>query len=261
MISPKQFPIAQKETDGEKDMADVGKNIKKIRKEKNLTQDDLAERLHCTRQTISNYENGKSEPNIELLIEIAGVLDVEVNDLIYGLKKKENRRKHKAKTVIVLMAAIIMLAATELLMPAARRYAQIHFALEPNLFLRITFRPIALTLFGWGLVDTIMELFEIPMEKASYRKFARFAYYVLLVGVSVLILVTLWMGVEMVWSWYMSDKILKVRDSFSSFDIPHLIPGALQRVIFEIYLFSNGAEVWYCPLLGAAFAACKKMKN
>ena len=55
-------------------MAEVGKNIKKIRKEKNLTQDDLAERLYCTRQTISNYENGKSEPNIALLVEIEKVL-------------------------------------------------------------------------------------------------------------------------------------------------------------------------------------------
>lgn len=126
-------------------MADVGKNIKEIRKEKNLTQDDLAERLHCTRQTISNYENGKSEPHIELLVEIAGVLDVEVNDLI--------------------------------------------------------------------------------------------------------------------WSWYMKNKIMKVQDSFSSSDIPHLIPMALEQVVFDIYLFSNGAEVWYCPLLGVAFAACRKMKN
>ena len=40
-------------------MAEVGKHIKEIRKEKNLTQDDLAERLHCTRQTISNYETEK----------------------------------------------------------------------------------------------------------------------------------------------------------------------------------------------------------
>ena len=39
-------------------MAEVGKNIKKIRKEKNLTQDDLAERLYCTRQTISNCASG-----------------------------------------------------------------------------------------------------------------------------------------------------------------------------------------------------------
>lgn len=241
-------------------MADVGKNIKKIRKEKNLTQDDLAERLHCTRQTISNYENGKSEPNIELLIEIAGVLDVEVNDLIYGLKKKANRRKQKAKAVIILMAGVIMLAAIALLMPAAEN-AWRRFDIYPKFLLRITFRPIALTLFGWGLAEIITELFEIPMKKAVYRKFARFAYYVLLVCVSVLVLVTLWMGVEMVWSWYMSDKILKVQDSFCFSDIPHLIPATLERIVFEIYIFGNGSEAWYCPLLGAAFAACRKMKN
>lgn len=79
----------------EKDMADVGKNIKKIRKEKNLTQDELAKRLHCTRQTVSNYENGKSEPGIDLLIEIAGVLEVQINDLIYGPKKKRIGRNKR----------------------------------------------------------------------------------------------------------------------------------------------------------------------
>lgn len=95
-------------------MADVGKNIKKIRKEKNLTQDELAERLHCTRQTVSNYENGKSEPGIDLLIEIASVLGVEINDLIYGLKKKEDRHKQKVTAVIILAAAVIMLIVTAL---------------------------------------------------------------------------------------------------------------------------------------------------
>ncbi|MDE6845477.1 MAG: helix-turn-helix domain-containing protein [Lachnospiraceae bacterium] len=241
-------------------MADVGKNIKKIRKEKNFTQEDLAERLHCTRQTISNYENGKSAPDIELLIEIAGVLDVEVNDLIYGLKKKENRRKQKAAAVIILVTAIVMLAVIALLMPAAKN-AQKIFNMYPNFLLRVTFRPIALTLFGWGLVETLIELFEIPMEKVMYKKFARFAYYVLLVCMSVLIFVTLWMGVEMVCEWYMSDKIMKVQDSFSSSDIPHLIPGALEKAVLNIYIFGNGAETWYCPLLGVAFAVCRKIKN
>lgn len=241
-------------------MADVGKNIKKIRKEKNFTQEDLAERLHCTRQTISNYENGKSEPDIELLIEIAGVLGVEVNDLIYGPKKKQNRCRQKVAAVIILVTAIIMLASIALLMPAAENERKI-FNMYPDFLLRITFRPIALTLLGWGLVETFIELFEIPMKKAMYRKFVHFAYYVLLVCMSALILVTLWMGVEMVWEWYMSDKIMKVQDTFSSSDIPHLIPSALEKAVFYIYIFGNGAEGWYCPLLGAAFAICRKIKD
>lgn len=242
-------------------MADVGKNIKKIRKEKNLTQEELAECLHCTRQTISNYENGKSEPNIELLIEIARVLEVEVNDLIYGLKKKENRRRQKMTAVIILAAAIIILVAIALLEPAARHYAQVHFAVYPNVLLHLTLRPIALTLFGWGLVETVMELFGISMDQLKYRRPACFAYYVLFVCVSVLFLVTLWMGVHMAWSWYMEERIRQLRDSFSSSDIPRLIPLALEKAVVDVYLFSNGAETWYCPLLGAAFAACRKMKN
>lgn len=127
-------------------MADVGKNIKKIRKEKNLTQDELAERLHCTRQTVSNYENGKSEPGIDLLIEIASVLGVEINDLIYGLKKKEDRHKQKVTAVIILAAAVIMLIVTALWVPAAKSYRQTQFLIYPFWLLRMTLYPIALTL-------------------------------------------------------------------------------------------------------------------
>lgn len=41
-------------------MRDIGKNIREIRQRKNLTQDQLAQRLFVTRQTISNYETGDS---------------------------------------------------------------------------------------------------------------------------------------------------------------------------------------------------------
>lgn len=41
-------------------MRDIGKNIKYLREEKHLTQDQLAERLFVTRQTVSNYETGDS---------------------------------------------------------------------------------------------------------------------------------------------------------------------------------------------------------
>ncbi len=242
-------------------MADVGKNIRKIRKEKNLTQDELAERLHCTRQTISNYENGKSEPGIDLLVEIAGVLEVKVNDLIYGLKKKENRRKQKVVSVIVLVSAIIMLIVIALLEPAAKRYAQTRFILAPGFLLNMTFRPIALALLGWEFVETVMELFEIPMEKVKYKKIACVAYYILLLCLLALTLITLWMGADMAWEWYMSVQIMKVQDSWSSSDIPHLIPEALRKVVLYTCVIVNGTGVGCYPFLGAALAVCRKMKK
>ncbi|MGI6001911.1 MAG: helix-turn-helix transcriptional regulator [Candidatus Merdisoma sp.] len=41
-------------------MANVGKNIRRLRNEKRMTQDELAEKLFVSRQTISNYETGVS---------------------------------------------------------------------------------------------------------------------------------------------------------------------------------------------------------
>ena len=55
-------------------MRDIGKNIREIRQRKNLTQDQLAQRLFVTRQTISNYETGRSRPDIETLLALALVL-------------------------------------------------------------------------------------------------------------------------------------------------------------------------------------------
>ena len=72
-------------------MAKVGKNISKQRIQQGMTQDTLAEKLHVSRQTVSNYETGKSYPDIDMLVNIAEVLNVEIQILIYGevVKKKQ----------------------------------------------------------------------------------------------------------------------------------------------------------------------------
>ena len=53
-------------------MGDIGKNIRALRMRKKLSQDQLAQILHVTRQTISNYETGRSRPDVEMLAELAG---------------------------------------------------------------------------------------------------------------------------------------------------------------------------------------------
>ena len=48
-------------------MRDIGANIRRARTRRHLTQDDLAQTVHTTRQTISNYETGRSRPDVETL--------------------------------------------------------------------------------------------------------------------------------------------------------------------------------------------------
>ncbi len=66
----------------------VGKNIKRYREEKKITQDELAEKLCVTRQAISNWEREKTEPDIEALNKLACALEVSVEEIIYGEKQK-----------------------------------------------------------------------------------------------------------------------------------------------------------------------------
>lgn len=67
-------------------MADVFKNIKKLRLSAGMTQDELAAKLHVTRQAVSNWENGKTQPDLAMLRNIANVFDTNEMELIYGKK-------------------------------------------------------------------------------------------------------------------------------------------------------------------------------
>ncbi len=90
-------------------MSRISKNIKKVRTEKNLTQDALAEKIHVTRQAISNWETGKTRPDIDSLLTIAEVLGVQMEELIYGEKKEEleNKDKAKKKSIIKILLGIV----------------------------------------------------------------------------------------------------------------------------------------------------------
>lgn len=57
-------------------------NLKALRKQKGLTQEELAIRLNVVRQTVSKWESGRSVPDADILLKIADVLDVSISDLL-----------------------------------------------------------------------------------------------------------------------------------------------------------------------------------
>ncbi len=58
-------------------------NIKELRKNKNLRQEDLAEKLGVTRQTIIAIENNKYDPTLELAMKISEFFGLSVNDIFH----------------------------------------------------------------------------------------------------------------------------------------------------------------------------------
>lgn len=73
-------------------MRDIGANIRRARVCRHLTQDDLAQTVHTTRQTISNYETGRSRPDVETLQRLADALGVELTELLGGEPSPDARR-------------------------------------------------------------------------------------------------------------------------------------------------------------------------
>ena len=78
----------------------IGKRITENRKRKQLTQQDLANKLDVTNRTIINWENGKYFPDYTLLLPLCEALDVSVNELLTGVEDKEP--KANATTELIL---------------------------------------------------------------------------------------------------------------------------------------------------------------
>ena len=85
------------------DQIKVGAFLKDLRKEKGITQEQLAEKLGVSGRTISRWETGKNMPDISLLVEIAEFFDVSIPEIIKGERKSENM-KEETKEVVETMS-------------------------------------------------------------------------------------------------------------------------------------------------------------
>ena len=62
----------------------IGKFIAACRKEKGLTQMQLAEKLNITNRAVSKWETGKSMPDVSLMLDLCSILGITVNELLSG---------------------------------------------------------------------------------------------------------------------------------------------------------------------------------
>ena len=79
------------------DMLKMGVYLKKLRNEKGLTQEELAEKYGVARRTVSRWETGYNLPDIDVLIEMSDFYNVELKDLLQGGNNNmENKEKETA---------------------------------------------------------------------------------------------------------------------------------------------------------------------
>ena len=90
-------------------MLDVGRHIAKCRKENGLTQADLAEQLHVTRQAVSSWETGRTLPDLPTIVHIAECLNVSAERLIYGKELSSKQRDTSAYRFAAKFSAVVVL--------------------------------------------------------------------------------------------------------------------------------------------------------
>lgn len=132
-------------------MSELGERLSKLRRDKGMTQEELASHLQVTRQTVSSYENGKSEPDIAMLHKLSEALETEVSFLIDGKEPEEQEekkqqdskdRKKKIKLWLLQLAGMaLILLAIRLAEPAIHRYVQDTFRFGRCLFVNICCIP------------------------------------------------------------------------------------------------------------------------
>ena len=112
------------------DQVKIGRFIAECRKNKNLTQAQLAEKLNITDRAVSKWETGKSMPDSSIMLELCEILNITVNDLLCGEKiimenyNQKNEQllldmakelEQKNKTIWTSMWAIMIVSITALI--------------------------------------------------------------------------------------------------------------------------------------------------
>ena len=103
---------------------ELGKQIKMHRQKVNLSQEELADRVYVSRQTISNWENDKSYPDVNSLVLLSEIFQISLDRLIKGdidvmkevIQKEEIRKLNSYGKIYALMLVITAVSAVPLFM-------------------------------------------------------------------------------------------------------------------------------------------------
>ena len=83
------------------DQIKIGNFLKELRKEHNLSQEQLADRFNVSSRSVSRWENGKTMPDISMMIELADFYDIDIRDLLRGERKSEKMEENLKETLVM----------------------------------------------------------------------------------------------------------------------------------------------------------------
>lgn len=149
----------------------LGERLFELRKAKNLTQDDMAEKLNVTRQTVSKWETNQSTPDFDKIMPLCELFEIGVEELLTGKKPEEQQKKEekvltkqevkeKSAKVVSTSIFIYFVAVAFLMIAIPVQHAN-----------PIIASSIFLLLIGWGTIRIIRHYMSKPkFEKTKAEK-------------------------------------------------------------------------------------------
>ena len=163
----------------------TGEFLKQLRKERGLTQEELAEKFFVSSRTVSRWETGSNLPDLRMLIDLAEYYDVDIREIINGERKSEmmdsetkdtlkkvaeyverENQEHRKKMIEMLSLSAILLVFCALLYDTKGFCGAIAESACQNMILF----SLGITLSAVGL--TLLYLLGV-FDKISRRKFSR----------------------------------------------------------------------------------------
>ena len=83
------------------DQMKIGAYLKELRKEKNLTQEQIAGKFGVSQRSVSRWENGNTMPDISVLIELADYYGVDLREILNGERKANNMDADLKQTLVM----------------------------------------------------------------------------------------------------------------------------------------------------------------
>lgn len=88
----------------------INDNLRRARIDAGFTQEQVAQQVGITRQALSYYESGRSQPDIDMLMSLCKVYGTDINDILYG--KKTGRKAYKAVCIVAVSLAVVIFLLT-----------------------------------------------------------------------------------------------------------------------------------------------------
>ena len=222
-------------------MPKISKNIKALRSDRKMSQEDLASKINVTRQTVSSWENDRTQPDINMIELLADAFEVSFEELIYGKKRNigleaPKSDKRKIANIALATAGSILVAAGLLIL-----LITVWSDLPDFIIVAMTFIPLLL-----GIAIAAFVKFR-KAESTAWREGASVAWSIGLVAT--VFLVAGAFGTTLDFSTFFLIAALLILPIMYVLDSLFPLAAYYSAVIFWMFASVNDYDNSYWPIL------------